>query len=593
MRSRLPILLFAAAATTVYALIGQAVFGGRPLHVDEITQAFQARILASGHLWIPTPEPPEFFSALLVVNREGRTFAQFPPGWPLHLALGYLLHAPWLVAPLCGGLALLALDQLLRATGEPARTRVAAVTLFAVSPWVAFNTASWMNHAPATFWLLAGLAATFTASGRETRRGWLFAVGGLAFGIAFSIRPVDGVAYLIPVGVWLGLALRTNQIRWQDGALFGAGVAIPVAAFLVFNHITTGDAFLLGYEAQWGAAHRLGFHEAPWGPPHTVARGWTLISGYYRQLQWAMYESPVPALLAPVLAMLLTRRFRAADVVVLGCVGLLTLAYFAYWFEADYLGPRYLFPLAPVIALWTARLPGLLIERGANRWLAVGAAVLIGTNVVAGLLIGTPARWRQYAAYAPARRWDADSALAAAGINDAVILVREPWLAQVSSRLVGRGVPRAIVERLSRNTDVCVLDLSTALFERDDRRWPEIAPALQRLMRDSLRLVPNTKSPDPSAMMLSTFVYPPRCEVRAHEDRLGTVPLVPLLLAGRGGSLFARDLHELTPRLLEAQVGRRVLLLSMRRSVSGGTVRTFEPFDLDSAARDWRAATPH
>ncbi len=591
MRSRLLPLLLAIAATTAYAIIGLAVFSRRPLHVDELTQAFQARILAGGHLWLPTGEPVEFFSELLVVNRDGRSFAQFPPGWPVHLALGYLVHAPWLVAPLCGGLAILALDQLLRASGDTHGTRLAALVLFTVSPWVAFNFASWMNHAPTTLWLLAGLAATCTAQVRQSRPPWLYLAGGLAFGIAFTIRPVDALAFLIPVAAWLGLELVRRRLTWLPGTLFVAGVAVPAAGFLAYNAATTGHALLLGYEVQWGVAHRLGFHAAPWGPPHTPTRGWELVSRYYRQLQWAMYESPVSALIAPALALVLMRKFRAIDVVLLGSTVLLSLAYFAYWFEADHLGPRYLFPLAPIVVIWTARLPGILCARGAPRWLAASTAALIGVNLIAGLIIGTPERWRQYAAYAPGRRWDVDSDLLRMGIHDAVILVREPWGAQVTARLVGRGVPRPTVERLYRTTDLCALDTALAGLERDDQRWPEIAPALLALMRDSLRVVPMARSPDASSRMLPDVTYPARCEARLREDRLGTISLLPLHLAWQGNNLFARDLHELTPHLLERQVGRPVVLLTVRQDRSGNLVRAFEPFFADSAAQDWRAAS--
>jgi hypothetical protein len=592
MRSRLPVILLAILATALYAIAGHLIFGGRPLHVDEITQAIQARIFASGRLWLPTPDPPEFFSALLMVNREGRTFAQFPPGWPLHLALGYLLHAPWLIAPLCGGLAILGLDQLLRATGESGPTRAAALLLFSLSPWVVFNSASWMNHLPTVMWLLIGLALVATAMRPEPGGGWVLPLGGVAFGLAFAIRPVDALAFFVPTACWVGHARLERRISWIELGGFVAGFAVPVIGVLVFNRATTGAPLLLGYEAQWGPAHRLGFHAAPWGPPHTVARGWGLISGYIRQLQWTMYESPVSALLAPALAIVLTRRWRAVDLVLLAGAGLLSLAYFAYWFEADYLGPRYLFPLAPLIAIWTARLPGALRDRGAWSWVGQAAALAIAVNVVAGMVFGVPDRWRAYASYAPARRWDADSALTAAGIRDGIILVREPWVAQVNSRLVGLGVPRATIERLSRNTDLCILDLTTALLERDRRRWPELAPALDRIMRDSLALTQSSATSDPSARMLPGFRYPDRCRARAQEDRLGTLPLLPLQLTDRAGNLFARDLHERTPLLLANQLGRPVYVLAVRRDVHGDAVRSFEPFFADSAERDWRAATP-
>ena len=588
MRSRLLPFLLAIVATAAYAIVGGLVFNSRPLHVDEITQAFQARIFASGHLWLPTADPPEFFSTLLVVNRDGRTFAQFPPGWSLHLALGYLLHLPWLIAPLCGGVALLALDQLLRATGESDAVRLSALVLLAVSPWVAFNAASWMNHLPATMWLLVGLAAVFTASRQPDRWVGLPVTAGFAFGMAMTIRPVDAIAFLLPTVTWLGWELRHQRLGWWQTAAFAAGLTLPVAALLAFNLATTGHPLMLGYEAQWGAAHRLGFHAAPWGPPHTVARGWLLISGYYRQLQWAMYESPLSALIAPVLTVLLMRRLRAVDAVLLASAALLSLAYFAYWFEADYLGPRYLFPLAPIVVLLTARLPATLQLRGAPRWLTIGLAVVIGSNVVVGAVLGTPVRWKRYAAYAPGRRWDIDSALAQAGVVDGLILVREPWGAQVLARLWGRGVPHSEAQRLYEQVDTCLLYLAVQDLERLAIRDDAAVSELQPMRRDSAAVTSFAGAADSSLRMLPGMPHPSICQRRLREDRMGTQTFAPFLLGGAHGNVFGRDLQERDQLLLRTLPGRRVYQLRLTHDASGTVVRSFVPVRPDSALASWR-----
>src|SRR6185436_6675780 len=70
----------AAAGVVLYAWIAREVLAGRPLLIDEIIQVFQARLLASGHLWIPAAPHQEFFSSLHLVEQAGRVYGQFPMG---------------------------------------------------------------------------------------------------------------------------------------------------------------------------------------------------------------------------------------------------------------------------------------------------------------------------------------------------------------------------------------------------------------------------------------------------------------------------------------------------------------------------------
>ena len=119
----------------------------------------------------------------------------------------------------------------------------------------------------------------------------------------------------------------------------GVGVAIPIAALLVVNAAQTGHPFEFGYIAMWGKSHALGFHEAPWGFPHTPARGLELVNLYLLRLQTYFLETPVPSLLFATGALALTRRLTAFDRWALAGSGLLLLSYFAYWFDGFYLGP--------------------------------------------------------------------------------------------------------------------------------------------------------------------------------------------------------------------------------------------------------------
>src|SRR5207302_7551792 len=130
--------------------------------------------------------------------------------------------------------------------------------------------------------------------------------------------------------------------------------------------------------------------------------------------------------------------------------GIVVGCYFAYWHDGFIFGPRFVFVLLPVLVLWTARLPALVAlrvrgesptvegetpgvapasgERAARTSLA-RRAVLFAYLVAAGLAatVSIPIRARDYARALVSMRLDYLGAARRAGVERAVILVRESW----------------------------------------------------------------------------------------------------------------------------------------------------------------------
>jgi hypothetical protein len=103
-------------------------------------------------------------------------------------------------------------------------------------------------------------------------------------------------------------------------------------------------------------------------------------------------------------------------------------------------------------------------------------------------------------------------------------------------------------------------------------------------MRDSLRLISSTLSPDASERVLPGARYTRRCLQRIADDRRGFTLLTPLFLAGSDGTIYARDLHERDTLLLAKYPDRDVYLLRPADSVSGSVPR-FEKVSRDSIVR--------
>ncbi len=373
--------LAAGAITTVAAAVISTVVFGRIPHVqDSIAQLFQARILAGGHLWAPAPPLPEFFAAAHTVIRDGRWFAQYPPGHSLLLVPGVWLGVPWLVNPLLGGLAVigvyfLALELFDRATAR------ASAALGALSPFLLLMSAEFMAHAGALAALTFFLLFYVRAIRRRALRDGLSA--GAALGLAILIRPYSALGVALPVMVHAAWRLyRERGALLRPLAGVAGGAVAGVALLLLYNWGTTGSPLRFGYIDLYGPSHGLGFGKGSWGPPHTLERG---LRGAWRSLaalNGRLFEWPVSSLWPAALGVLLPARCLPARCLPAPClhgqrfparrrVGLALIplsllgVHVFYWYQDLCFGPRYVYEaLAPILILSAV---GLVAE---SRWIA-------------------------------------------------------------------------------------------------------------------------------------------------------------------------------------------------------------------------------
>ncbi len=547
----------AVGATLAYLAVAVGVFEGRPLLIDEVVQVFQARTYAAGRLWLPVDADPAFRTTLNLVEHQGRWFGHFPPGWPLLLVIGEWAGASWIVGPLVGGLTVWMWGLVLRRIETSASIRAGALVLFAFAPATLFMAASHMNHAPVLFWLMAALAGWLGFADRPRAiRG--LAVG-LAFGMAVITRPADAAAFAIPALVWAGIwvagAGRLAPLGW-----IALGAVPPLALLALVNDATTGSVVTSGYQLLWGPNVGLGFHPAPYGPPHTVGRGLELVALYLLRFNSFLFEAPVPGLVAAGAAIGLSRPLGAGDRYLLGAGAAQLLLYFAYWHDGFFLGPRFLYPMVPLLALWTVRLPSVVGSRFGDGLARRATAYAIGLAAAGTVASGLPARLGATSAFQPVMRFDAERAAAAAGLKDAVIFVRESWGSQLLARMWALGVSKPDAERYYRNIDACRLDLALRGRERGDLTG-SIGTILEPLTTDSARLVKSPFSPDSSERMLPGSRYDPRCVVRINEDRQGATILAPHLLGRRSDLWFGRDLQDRNRTVLAARPAAAVYLM--------------------------------
>ncbi len=527
------ILAIAGAALLLYGLTAWLVFSGKPLLIDEIVQVWQGRLLTHGRLWIPAAAHPEFFSSLHIVEQDGRVYGQFPIGGPAMLALGSLVHAEWLVGPVFGALAVAGFGVLMRRIEPRPLVGLGATLLFALAPFAVFMSGSHMNHVTALGWLVWGMVGLV---GATARTGTIVAglLCGLCLGLAATIRPIDALAFALPAAGWLLIAAKQQR---RLGPLLGAGggILIPLLLLGLANRATTGSPFQFGYSVLWGAGHGLGFHVPPWGEPHTPLRGFQLINLYLLRLQTYLFESGIPSLLPATVALALTRRLSGFDRYLLVASGLVVGLYFAYWHDGFYLGPRFMYPLLPVLVLWTARAIGAIRSRLGGESDLTRMAIVTGLVAIAlSLCVGVPERLGQYRAGMLSLRWDADRAAERAGVHDALVLVRESWGAELIARLWALGITRPQADAVYRTIDPCRLDAAISTLEERGARRDDAMAVLAPLQADSSRLVTAPElTGDPSLRVEVGAHYSEACVGKLRQNQNGFTLFAPLLLARR------------------------------------------------------------
>jgi hypothetical protein len=351
------------ALVTVLASLGYtlwvalAQYQAQPHILDASAYIFQAKIFASGHLSALVPSDPAFQGPFMVA-RGGRWFAQYPPMTSLLLAVGVVLHMPWLVEPLLGTLALWGVFRLGRRFYSGAVAWL-AVLLGALSPFYTYLAASYMSHTVALFFAVYFLLmlVRFIQDWRwyDLPLAAVFAVG-LLLTREFSAALIGVAATAFLFGVqWRALRERIATL-WPVFCLALSILISGVILYLLYNAVQTGSPTVTPREVffpgdRYGFGQGIGFYGQ-----HTFAAGMVVLDQLLTILLIDLYGWPFYLTLA-LLPLTFLRRDTGTrwDFFCALLLVLLVGAQAGYFYHGIYLGPRYLFETLPFLLLLTAR----------------------------------------------------------------------------------------------------------------------------------------------------------------------------------------------------------------------------------------------
>lgn len=421
----------AGAVLVTCAGLAAAVYERMPHVPDEIVYLLQARYFAEGLLELPAPPVAAAFDIDLIHYDTTRVFSPLPPGWPAILAVGVRLGAPWLVNPVLAAVGIVLVHALLRRLVTPRTARLATL-LLATSPWFLFLGMSLMTHAATLAFALA--AALGIAVSRERRAAWPAALAGVGVGVVALIRPLEGVAVALVLGVW-SLSAGHRWFRFLPSVALTAVTVATAALNFPYNRALTGDPRRFPVMMYVDKYYHPGANDMGFGPDRGMGWGgldpWpghglrdallnTLLNGAATNLElfgWACGS------LVLLVALVASARMRRLDWAMLAVIALVVVLHAFYWFGGgpDFAARYWYLIIVPAVVL-TARAPAALFGRETPA--AARATVAVLALTAAALVTWMP--WRSVEKYRGFRYMSADMRqfVASHELGPSLVLVR-------------------------------------------------------------------------------------------------------------------------------------------------------------------------
>jgi hypothetical protein len=324
-----------------------------PLVQDAAAHLFQAKIFRAGHLFAPSPPVPEAFSSDgdMLVLRNGRWYSSYLPGFSLLLAFAMLLKFEWLICPAMGA-ATIAVWMAYCERWHDRRISLVLGIVCLLSPMILLMSSNLMIHTAELFYAssLIYLCRKDTEE-PTTRRAWLI---GMIIFLAMITRGFSLLPFIAPVvACTVGLRLRSGFLKLA--VPIGIGLIAGGVAIALFQWQTTGSPWIAGYSLEGSQSQFFGFKGEFLGQTHTPLRGLENVSNNLLGMDSWLTGWPTGCLFFLLLFVLSEKKMTTWDLILISSCALLSVFYFFYVFQDLVIGPRFWFPMTPILLLFVVR----------------------------------------------------------------------------------------------------------------------------------------------------------------------------------------------------------------------------------------------
>jgi hypothetical protein len=489
------VVIAAVAAVALSGWVAHDVLEALPHLPDSVTYLLQARWLQHGGLWGSAPAIENHLNVPYTYVRGDRWLGHYPPGWPLLLSVGLVVGAPWMVAPLFGGLFVVLLYLTGREIDGPILGLTAA-TLGLLSPLVRLISGSLLSHAASASFILGGL--WLLLSSRRLESTLRAVASGMAVGLAFGIRPLSATVVAVSFAVLLIVDLARHLDRGARNRFIAWCMAAATAAAptLGANALITGDPLSFPYSLASGPMYFAA--NFPFGLRNLDALLYSTANAIHGW-GWPLSHGPFWGALGFAFAFVpfLLRRARAADLLLAAMVAGVMLAHLGTRGHGLHgFGPRYHFEVIAPLLLLTARGIAELArldtgERQLERRLHIAVVCALFTGLCVSAAAVLPERLALYHGYNSVDGSLERQVTAAGIVRGLVLLPPNDWRGWAMS--AGLAEPGA-------DADLLVIQAGP-----DDPTIPEIAGDRPVFQWRSGRLVPIDQNIQPSNVEPSAF----------------------------------------------------------------------------------------
>jgi len=348
------LIVFVLVALVVFILVTNFVLQRTEVTDDEPTYDLQAKLLLHGSLYVAPPVEKSFNNVFIL---PGQKFTgQYQPGHPLMMALGMLMGSAYITIIAFGLLQIILVYKISLALYADKKIAGLASLLMCLSPFFFFTGSTRLSHSTSSFFLYLSIYLFLRASNEnQSKFGYLFGLlSGVCVGIAFNVRPLTALAFVLPFGIWALInVFKLHKPLLAKYSLLTLGFGVMLFVTLCYNKAISGRYLKFPYLV-YNPLETPGFHALAGGGAHTLQNGVVNLGVNILKVNSALFGFPYSLAFFACFLALKPKLF--ADRILIGVIAAFSFfSVFYHGMGVSDTGPVYCYELIGILAILSAR----------------------------------------------------------------------------------------------------------------------------------------------------------------------------------------------------------------------------------------------